>query len=245
MHHDAALLAIVSGARFTSYAEVMGHLTALDRVLPPGDGLRWFNRLYLAMTEAVIGNAAAGTFRDPAFLERLDCQFCELYFSALRSCLEGADAPRAWQPLFNARHRLDIAPLQFALAGVNAHINRDLCVALTGTFTSLGGETSPTGLRHDDFQRVDKVLAEVQERVKAWLITGALAEVDRVFGRYDDLLETWSLARAREGAWINGQLRWHVRAVPFLTVQHLASLDRITGLAGRGLLRPLPRDSHV
>ena len=64
--------------------------------------------------------------------------------------------------------------------------------------------------------------------------------VDRVFGRYDDLLEIWSLARAREAAWINGQLRWQLRVIPFLADDHLQSLDRITELAGRGLLRPLP-----
>jgi uncharacterized protein DUF5995 len=241
MLHDPAILQIVSGLPPTTYPDVVGRLTALDQVLPPTDGLRWFNRLYAEMTKAVIARAPGGGFSDPVFLEDLDCRFCGLYFSALRSFLAGAPmVAHAWQPLFEGRERTDVAPLQFALVGVNAHINRDLCVALTEAFSDLGGDTSPTGPRHDDFVVIDAVLAEVHERVKEWLITGALLEVDRVFGRHDDLLEIWSLARAREAAWINGQLRWRLRMIPFLADDHLQSLDRITELAGRGLLRPLP-----
>jgi hypothetical protein len=113
-------------------------------------------------------------------------------------------------------------------------------VALTTAFADRGGDTGPTGPRHADYLVINDVLIDVEQRVKGWLITGALAEVDGAFGRYDDLLATWSVARAREGAWINGQLRWHLRAAPFLEDAHLESLDRIVGLAGRGLLRPLP-----
>ena len=49
-----------------------------------------------------------------------------------------ADTPSAWVPLFAQRSRRGVAPLQFALAGMNAHINRDLPVALVTTCRELG-----------------------------------------------------------------------------------------------------------
>jgi hypothetical protein len=243
MTHDHAVLAIVSRRAPTTYADVIERLRALDGALPPTDGLRWFNRLYRIMTEAVSARAASSSsvFKDPAYLQHLDCKFAELYFGALRTFLTTpAATPRAWEPLFLVRHRADLAPLQFALAGVNAHINRDLCVALTAAFRDHGGDTSPAGPRHADYQVIDAILADVHAEVKLWLITGALAEVDRAFGRHDDVAQTWSLARAREGAWINGQVRWHLRTSSFLEAAHLQSLDRMVGLTGRGLLQPLP-----
>jgi hypothetical protein len=173
-------------------------------------------------------------------VEALDCQFSELYFQALRQLLGGpGPGPGAWRPLFAARQRLDLAPLQFALAGVNAHINRDLCVALASCFALLGGGPETEG-RHADFLVVNAVLEDVQAEVKQWLITGALAHLDRLFGSCDDLWASWSLTRARDTSWINGQLRHHLRNSSFLSGQHLHSLDRLVGLAGRGLLRTLP-----
>jgi len=239
MIHDSAVLTIVSAPPPTSYAEVIARLGALDQTLPPSDGLRWFNRLYAAMTAAVAKNATSA-FHDPAYLEDLDCRFADLYFRAIRLFLvDPSTAPRAWKPLFVCRERRDLAPLQFALAGVNAHINRDLCVAVTAAFRDRGGDTSAGGSRHADYQVINQILAQVQGQVKDWLVTGALAEVDRAFGSCDDLLETWSLARARDTAWINGQVRWNLRLSSFLQDAHLESLDRMVGLAGRGFLRPL------
>jgi hypothetical protein len=240
MVHDDAVLEIVSEPPPSQYAEVLGRLSALDRELPSQDGLCWFNRLYHAMTEAVVDRARTRPFRDPTFLEEVLCQFAALYFEAVRVFLEGvAPAPGAWRPLFEARERRDIAPLQFAVAGVNAHINRDLCVALAGSLARLGGGAESAG-RLADYREINPILEEVQGREKDWLVTGALAGFDHALGRHDDVWTAWSLTRARDNAWINGQLRYHLRSSTFLCQQHLHSLDRLVGLAGRGLLRPLP-----
>jgi hypothetical protein len=47
-----------------------------------GDGLKWFNWLYLQVTQAVEARVASGGFADPAWLAQLDVQFAHLYFSA-------------------------------------------------------------------------------------------------------------------------------------------------------------------
>ena len=41
--------------------------------------------------------------------------------------------PTAWQPLFERRADPGIEPIQFALAGMNAHINHDLPLAVVAT----------------------------------------------------------------------------------------------------------------
>src|SRR5574339_395338 len=107
--------------------EVVALMTAIDQVLPPTDGIACFNQLYLEVTKNVLANIGQATFSDPVFLARLDVIFANLYFAALRTFDAGAPStPRAWKPLFEARATPTIAPLPFALAGMNAHINRDL-----------------------------------------------------------------------------------------------------------------------
>ena len=48
-----------------------------------GDGLKWFNGLYLDVTEAVGARVGAGGFTDPAWLTQLDLQFARQYLRAL------------------------------------------------------------------------------------------------------------------------------------------------------------------
>jgi len=45
-------------------------------------------------------------------------------------------------------------------------------------------------------------------------------------------------SRARDAAWTNGMALWHLRDEPDLAAQFLLTLDRMVGLAGRGLLEP-------
>src|SRR5262249_35848883 len=64
---------------------------------------------------------------------QLDIQFGALYFSAVRSALMGVSCPGCWAAMFAGRENVRIARIQFALAGMNAHINRDLCLAIEAT----------------------------------------------------------------------------------------------------------------
>ena len=99
--------------------------------LPESDGVACFTRLYLSVTEGVEQQLGGFAFQDPRFLARLDVVFAGLFFSALDASRSDPSAmPRAWAPLVEARAARGIAPLQFALAGMSAHINRDLPVAL-------------------------------------------------------------------------------------------------------------------
>src|SRR5215471_2375545 len=106
---------------------VIGIMAALDGTLDDGDGFAWFNRLYRRVTERVAAEMAKGGFEDIEFVGRLDVVFANYCFAALRAYLEGASTtPHAWLPLFQCNDKKGLARVQFALAGMNAHINRDL-----------------------------------------------------------------------------------------------------------------------
>ena len=103
--------------------------------------------LYLLVTERVGERLAAHAFVNPAFLERLDTVFGGLYLEAV----EAADDRRskAWTPLFESRAATGLIPLQFALAGMNAHINHDLAVATVRTCRQLGLSPTSPGVQTD------------------------------------------------------------------------------------------------
>jgi hypothetical protein len=218
---------------------VVARLKAIVKALPSLDGVAAFTTLYLAVTEAVGGSASAQAFEDERFMRALDVTFANLYFGALRSFAAGGSVPAAWAPLVEARGRSDVFPLQFALAGMNAHINRDLPVALVETCEKLGVDLRASSPQRRDFRRIDAILASTEDRVKGRFITGELAEVDTALGQLDDCVAMWKVERAREAAWVNAQTLWALRGAPRLSAKFLLTLDRMVGFAGRGLLRPI------
>ena len=220
-----------------SIDDVVARMTAIDQALPPTDGISCFNKLYLEVTKNVLGGMGQATFADPAFLTALDVAFANLYFAALSDFETGSpDTPHAWSPLFEARSTPTIAPIQFALAGMNAHINRDLPVALVDTFTATGLAPSEQSPQYADFERVNGLLVTTEKQVKDLYLDALMRKLDAEFDGVDDVVATWSVAAARQAAWINGQVMWHLRSIGPIERSYLATLDRSIGFASRGLL---------
>src|ERR1700684_4288793 len=48
---DQVLYEIVSGAAPTTIADVLGTMQRIDQALRDNDGLKWFNRLYMMVTQ--------------------------------------------------------------------------------------------------------------------------------------------------------------------------------------------------
>src|SRR5687768_1792294 len=109
---------------------IEGALSILDRidsVLTRDDGLKWFNLLYLMVTKEVLEHPPAKGWSDPAWLARLDVNFAQLYFDALAVFVSNSQkTAKPWKVLFSVRSDARIKRIQFALCGMNAHINRDL-----------------------------------------------------------------------------------------------------------------------
>jgi hypothetical protein len=214
-------------------AEVVARMEAILAALPKNDGVAWFTRLYLAVTENVQAALKPRAFADPRFLERLDVVFANLFFAALER------PPRAWAPLLACRAQPDTAPIQFALCGMNAHINRDLPVALVRTAAELGVDLGRASREHRDFTRINALLAATEAAVKREFATGIVHLADDALGKVDDRIAMWDVGRAREAAWVQGEILWRLRELPPLSRRYLDTLDRTVGFAGRGLLVPL------
>jgi hypothetical protein len=221
--------------------DVVRMISAIEAALPDEDGLMWFNRLYLEVTMAVNAAVAAGTFQDPTFVTSLDVVFANLYFDAAAAGDSSpALAPPAWRPLFAARRAPGIARIQYALAGMNAHINRDLPQGIVTTHEGLGGAPSRTGARHDDFERVNAILEAVEARAKTDVAVGFIADHAASAHGLDDLFAMWSIRAARDAAWTHAEVLWTLRSAPPLRQSFFSSLDAFTGFAGRGLLASPP-----
>jgi hypothetical protein len=222
--------------------EVISRLEAIEASAPRSDGVACFARLYREVTQGVDAELAQQNFADARFLEQLDVCFAGLFFSAFAAYEQDpSSAPSAWTPLFAQRSRRGIAPLQFALAGMNAHINRDLPVALVTTCGALSLDLREGSPEHGDFERINVLLGRVEARIKRSYLTGWVGRLDRLvhrFDRIDDVVAMWDVGRARDAAWTNGQALWALRDEPPLASQFLLTLDRMVGLASRGLLVP-------
>ncbi|MBV8256718.1 MAG: hypothetical protein JO073_02765 [Actinobacteria bacterium] len=223
-------------------ANVVARLREIEASAPESDGVVCFARLYREVTEAVAADLRGRAIEAPEFVTRLDVRFAGLFFAAVDAWNRSPGAaPRAWAPLFEARACRGIAPLQFALAGMNAHINRDLPVALSATCAELRIAPDEDSAQHDAYEHVNVLLGQVEQRLKPTYLTGLLGALDRLVHRVhrlDDVVAMWDVARARDAAWANGRALWTLRDDGDLADDFLAALDRGVGLAGRGLLVP-------
>ena len=222
-----------------SVAELIDELRALQNALSPGNGVKWFVHLYADVTEALALELRGGDLEDPVFLELLVLVYGN---SVLNVCEDmerrSKRLARAWAPLYERRHDHRVAPIQFALAGLNAHTNHDVPIGLVHACRSTGIAPDSDGPQNRDYMKMTALLKRTEANVKKWLVTGALEEVDETFGDVDDAIAMWSLQRARQAAWTSGEVLWSLRENEPLTVAYVSVMDRMAGFAGRGLLLP-------
>ncbi len=223
----------------------VGQLPTIDAVcermreialpMDPGDGLAAFNGMYLHVTELVRDRISEGYFGSAEFMTRFDIVFAGMYLEAV----DATSPCSAWVPVFEARHQPGRLPIQFALAGMNAHINHDLPIALVAACRQLGlGPDSP-GVR-GDYQKVTDLLASAQEQVRQSFLDGVALDVDRRYaGPVANLVGAWSIGRARDAAWVNAGVLWELDGMEPLCQDFLATLSSSVGLVGRTLLTPV------
>lgn len=217
---------------------VVAALRGIDRDLDHGDGVWHFNRMYLQVTELVGRRLDDGWFSHPQFMERLDVVFAQLYLDTVEGDREGRVLPQCWEPVF-AHRATPLAPIQFAVAGMNAHINHDLAVAVVTACEQLGLTPRSRGVR-SDYDKVSGLLADVHEQVRQSFLRSVVLEVDRELAPLLTLVGSWSVGRARDAAWVNGQVLWTLRDSPELQEEFRVNLCRTVGLAGRTLLVQVP-----
>jgi Family of unknown function (DUF5995) len=218
-----------------SVAGAIARMEAIGAGLPATDGLACFNRMYLDVTRQVNSQIGQGFFADPTFMTRLDVAFANLYFAAADTASNPGAVPLAWRPLVARRAVAGIEPVQFALAGMNAHINHDLPVAMVSTCTALA--TSPDTAPHPaDYQKVDQLLDAAEQSIRQSFENTAELAVDRHLEAVANLVATWTINSARDMAWDNCLLLWTVRDDPIARGLFLDTLATSTALASQMLL---------
>jgi len=218
-----------------SVAEAIARMEAIDAALPAADGLACFNRIYLDVTRRVNSQLGEGFFADPEFMTQLDVTFVNLYFGAADAAADQAAVPPAWRPLVDRRGTAGIEPIQFALAGLNAHINHDLPLAVVSTCTARA--TAPdVGPHFADYQKVDQLLDAAEQSIRQSFEDAAELAADRHLSAVANLIGNWSINSARDLAWNNSLLLWEIRDVPVARGLFLDTLTASTVLASRMLL---------
>ncbi|MEV4616837.1 DUF5995 family protein [Kitasatospora sp. NPDC049258] len=214
--------------------QAVSRMAQLQARAVPGDGVAVFNGMYLTVTRLVRERLAEAWFADPVAMAELDGLFAARYLAAVDAADAGLRPPACWRPLFELRRHPGVHPLQFALAGMNAHIEHDLPLAVLDTCALLCIEPAQLSA---DYERINLLLAQVEAAVREELLPSP-AEL-RVADPLLHVLGVWSIDRARDAAWASVLGLWELRAAPNVFEAVTAALSGSVGMVGRALLTPL------
>jgi hypothetical protein len=136
--------------------------------------------------------------------------------------------------LLDARHQQGIDRIQFALAGMNAHINRDLALALLKTNAQCRVDPAPGSMQRADYDAVNDLLRSIMPTTLTMLATDTLGVLAQSTGKIGRLLAFWDICKARNLAW---QFAGHLNGLTRVgQVVALTSQDQLTGVIGKAIL---------
>ena len=208
-----------------------------------GGPARYFLATYLRTTRAVAEELERGGFRDPAWVERWDVAFADLYLDAIEDAEAGRRPPEPWAVAFGAGAGADgLPPRRHVLLGMNAHINYDLAQSLLAVIPSR--DFDDPGLladRHADHEHIDQVLvARVgAEDTELEALSGPRSRTDRLLQPLNRLATRRFLRESRAKVWANARLLDAARrAGPQAYADRLADLERLAAARVADLMAP-------
>lgn len=237
-------------------AEVIERLTGIREATTPAgpgprNGMYWFSRLYLVITENVQDKIDSGSFfADNEYLTALDVAFANRYLDAVRARTRGEQAPEVWRLLFDVPADGEILPIQLAMAGVNAHVNLDLAFAVVNACRTLGREAIDQGAQKADYDKVNTIFAEEMNRLLRELARGYSTQPGGSGVSPDskemrglsllDRLATEIVVTARGAAWENAGYLWTLDPGSGPWQDHEKVIDVAATALSRALLVNLP-----
>lgn len=237
----SSLTAAVSlGTAYTSLDEALASLRVVEAALRERHDRRAiFASAYVVITEAIRQRVQAGWFGDNAWAERYAVAFADLYRQALASYEAGAleTIPKSWRFAFDTSSAGRGLLIQDLVLGVNAHVNHDLALAL-----QIVGIDPGRPARYADHTLVNVVLCEATDRLQDQvcdLYAPILRLLDLAGGRLDEALASFSVAKARESAWLTAVALANARDDGERTALRGGLNDRAAVLA-RLILSPNP-----
>ncbi len=182
-----------------------------------------FHVLYRQVTERVLGFHRLGLCQHPEFIQVLALRFADRYFAAVRGWIgEDPDVPAAWMLLFEPDDE-SLDPAQYALLGVNAHINVDLALAVIDACAQLGIAPVSRSAQHHDYTMLNQVFHELIPSLRRVFI-GFRPSASLV-----DCLENWLvhliIDETRDQAWDEARRFWRKRNRPDYLADRVHKLD--------------------
>jgi Family of unknown function (DUF5995) len=222
----------------TTVDGIIDRLRTIQRSLSPTDGVGVFNGIYLDVTKQVAASIKAEAFADTTFMTELDIRFANLWISAYDAAAAGRRPPWAWRAFFDQRRTTGVLPIQYALAGMNAHIEHDLPLAVVETCRALRTSPSVAAVRQD-YEEVNDVLAGVEAGIRRSFLTAVGQRVDDEIGPLVHLVSAWNIDKARDVAWVHVETLWTLRDLGRLRDRYVAMLGHTVGMASRILVTPV------
>ena len=133
-----------------------------------------------------------------------------------------------------------IARIQFALAGINAHINHDLSEAIVATCEATATVPQHSAPQFRDYTSLNTTLDSIIESAKHTLHVRLLGDALPPASHLEDMIAAWSVSAAREAAWNNAEVLWHLHQVPPLDSTLMDTLDGLTTVTNKAILVPVP-----
>jgi len=203
----------------------------------PNDGVSIFNDLYTVITDRVYQGTQTGFFGDPTYITALDVAFANRYLDALRDHDAGKHTPDPWGALIQKRADGAVQSVQFAAAGVSAHINYDLPHAVLEVWGGPSGPGPDNTIQHDTYQKVDKIFSEEMEKLRHQFENTNEKQWDK--GRLEKLLNLVGdvlVDATRDVAWDEATHLWNFRHFGPVDNALMKALEIAYGKIGRGLL---------
>lgn len=202
------------------------------------DGVGHFNRLYGVITNDVLRGVTQQAYHDNEFMADLDVAFANRYFDALRADATNGSVPEPWKVLLDKRADVGIASIQFAVAGVNAHIDYDLAAAVVKVWEKRNGGPHD-GKQHATYQQIDQVFAYEMSTLRHSFETSGERALDKgKISAFLDFVDDWIVDLTRDFAWGYASRMWQARHFG-LDNFLMDGLSLFAGSAARGILLPL------
>lgn len=201
------------------------------------DGVACFNDLYTTITKDVRDKLQQGNyFVDAEFLGTLDIEFAKRYLSAVGCHAASVSTPSSWSVLFGHRDAESIRPIQFAVAGVNAHVNYDLAFALVETCRVIG-QPLEEGSQHADYLKINEIFADHMRELRRRFENEFERDLDRWFlaGLADDAGDI-TVVLARDAAWRRAERLWTLRDSVEAMDREEKAIDWRVSMISRGIL---------
>jgi len=214
-----------------SLDEILARMAAIQRLYPADDGIARFNYVYGATTANMKAAIEAGRFNNPDFMRAFTIRFADHYLTAFDDFWNGRldEVPLSWRPLFALHEKVtEFEPVQFVIAGMDAHIGRDLPVTLAQLFAGEAGYPERDSALRADYDLVNVILRETFAQVHDHILTRCEDPLGALFCMFSDGTAIPTIAAIRRKAWFDGHALWRLQTAPATRATYLGGLDAAT-----------------